>query len=331
MDPDTYESVTLAMDYDFLSEPEETVTIGNHQFDIDTARFLCNLDIDVLTGRDRTFDTLEYAIFAARNTRTDVLYQPMDPTAINVPDDASFDSGATIPTSNVSSPSVPKDTEPPDPGEVTTTTSNNMKVPDSGETSTEPSSTKEPPDPGEVVTVPPNDEFDDAQDENVSEPVHYKRVRATHKTDNPEGLRKYLAFLPLRVVKETLKRTTQLAKTIFAYPMVRHKKSRFPWLNRFRINEKVSTDTIFSNCRAYGGSTCAQIFYGMTSRVINVYGMKSENEFASSVYPDFLRHEGIPTILRRDRGLAQRSQAVQDLHRTYLIGDQKTWFYPFQG
>ena len=50
--------------------------------------------------------------------------------------------------------------------------------------------------------------------------------------------------------------------------------------------------------------------------------MKSESEFATSVYPDFLRHEGLPTILRRDRALAQRSNAVMELHRKYLAGDE---------
>ena len=98
-------------------------------------------------------------------------------------------------------------------------------------------------------------------------------------------------------------------------------KSRFAWLNRFRLNEKVSTDTICANCRAIGGATCAQIFYGMTSHVINVYGMKSEGEFPD-VYSDFLRNEGIPTVLRRDNASVQKSRTVQDLQRKYLIRDE---------
>ena len=168
MDPGSFIPVTLEMDYDFLSEPEETVTIESHQFDMEAARFLCNLDIEVLTGRDRDFDTLEYAIFAARNARSDVLYHPEDYTAIdtatNSLEDTSVDSDATVPTSNVSTPSISKEAVP-----------ENIK----------------PPDPGEPTTVPPDDDFDNVHDENLSDPVHYKRVRATHKTDNPESLRKY--------------------------------------------------------------------------------------------------------------------------------------------
>ena len=50
--------------------------------------------------------------------------------------------------------------------------------------------------------------------------------------------------------------------------------------------------------------------------------MRTESDFAATAYPDFLRHEGIPTILRRDRGRAQRSQKVLDINRQYLIGDE---------
>ena len=88
------------MDYDFLSEPGETVDINHYQFDKDTAQFLCKLDLDVLMGRDRKFDTMEYAMFAARNARTDTLYEselfPNSPTTDN-------DSEATVITDNTSS------------------------------------------------------------------------------------------------------------------------------------------------------------------------------------------------------------------------------------
>ena len=53
MDPESYDFVTLTMDFDYLSQPEETVDIDHYQFDKDTAQFLCKLDLDVLMGRDR--------------------------------------------------------------------------------------------------------------------------------------------------------------------------------------------------------------------------------------------------------------------------------------
>ena len=109
-------------------------------------------------------------------------------------------------------------------------------------------------------------------EEGVNQQMEPKCIRAKHDTTDPENLRKYLAYFPLKVVKETLPRTTQMARTMFSYPLVRHVKSRFPWLNRFRLNEKVSTDNMFANCQAVGGETCAQVFYGMTTHCINVYG-----------------------------------------------------------
>ena len=73
---------------------------------------------------------------------------------------------------------------------------------------------------GEPTIPPPEVDFVPSQEEHVSKPIHYRRPRATHKTENLEGYRKYLAYLPLQVVTETFKRTTQLAKSMFSYPLV---------------------------------------------------------------------------------------------------------------
>ena len=100
MDPESYDFVTLAMDFDYLSQPEETVDIDHYQFDKDTAQFLCKLDLDVLMGRDRDFDTMEYAMFAAKNARADILYQPQLFPETQPTDD---DSEATVITDNTSS------------------------------------------------------------------------------------------------------------------------------------------------------------------------------------------------------------------------------------
>ena len=61
----------------------------------------------------------------------------------------------------------------------------------------------------------------------------------------------------------------------------------------------------------------------MTSRVINIYGMKSKSEFPQ-VYADFLRSEGIPTVLRRDNANEEDSDAVKRLNRQYLVKDEYT-------
>jgi hypothetical protein len=52
-------------------------------------------------------------------------------------------------------------------------------------------------------------------------------------------------------------------------------------------------DTLFANCQDVTGKSCAQIFYGITSHMMNVYGMRSKVE-VPSVYKDFIQEEGIP-------------------------------------
>jgi hypothetical protein len=47
------------------------------------------------------------------------------------------------------------------------------------------------------------------------------------------------------------------------------------------------------------GYHCAQVFFGMTSKMLYGAGMKTESEFAD-IYLDFIRNYGIPSALRRD-------------------------------
>jgi hypothetical protein len=59
--------------------------------------------------------------------------------------------------------------------------------------------------------------------------------------------------------------------------MLRHK----------RLNEVIATDTYFANEKSIEGYHCTQEFYGMTSKMLYVAGMKTESEF-SDVYLDLL-------------------------------------------
>ena len=139
---------------------------------------------------------------------------------------------------------------------------------------------------------------------------------------DPRILRPYLGWRPLNVVKKTLEKTTQMAKMIIRHPMRRHVKSRFPHMNVTRIDESVSTDPIFSNCKSiYHGYTAAQIFYGIKSHTIYVYGIKSKGEFPN-VYRDFIREHGAPSALRRDNAKEEQSEEVKDINREYMIKDQ---------
>eukprot|EP00978_Attheya_sp_CCMP212_P007690 scaffold17875_cov63-Attheya_sp.AAC.3 len=60
-----------------------------------------------------------------------------------------------------------------------------------------------------------------------------------------------------------------------------------------RLDESVSTDPLFSSYRDVSGATCGQVFFGMSSKVFNIYGMRGKGEFPKT-YLDFIRHEGAP-------------------------------------
>jgi hypothetical protein len=77
----------------------------------------------------------------------------------------------------------------------------------------------------------------------------------------------------------TLRQTTQLAKCTIHYPMGRHLKSRFQMLRHKRLNEVISTCTYFANETSIEGYHYAQVFFGMTSKMLYAAVMKTESEF----------------------------------------------------
>jgi hypothetical protein len=52
--------------------------------------------------------------------------------------------------------------------------------------------------------------------------------------------------------------------------MRRHLKSRFQTLRHKRLNEVIATDTYFANEKSIEGYHCAQVFFGMTSKMLYV-------------------------------------------------------------
>ncbi|HEY8522855.1 MAG TPA: hypothetical protein VIL14_03760, partial [Nitrososphaeraceae archaeon] len=141
---------------------------------------------------------------------------------------------------------------------------------------------------------------------------------------NPALLRPYLGYRALEIVKKTLDRTTQMARMIIRHPLRRHVKSRFPHMNVSRIDEPVSTDPMFTNCKSiYHGFTAAQIFYGTKSHTIFVYGIKGKGEFPK-VYKEFIREHEAPSALRRDNAKEEQSETVKEINREYMVKDQLT-------
>jgi hypothetical protein len=73
--------------------------------------------------------------------------------------------------------------------------------------------------------------------------------------------------------------------------MRRHLKSRFKILKQKSSNEIIATITYFANEKSIEGYHFVQVFFGMTSQIMHVAGMKTESEFAE-VYLDFIRKFG---------------------------------------
>ena len=157
-----------------------------------------------------------------------------------------------------------------------------------------------------------------------SDPYTSRLSRATSKKVDLETLRPYFGWRPVDVIRHTLRTTTQLATNVIHYPLRRHLKSRFMQLRHRRLNEVVATDTYFSSIRSLEGYWCAQVFYGCTSRRLDVFGMKdSDGEFPEA-YMDFIRQRGIPSALHCDNAKAQQSERVKRIHRDLVIADRHT-------
>jgi hypothetical protein len=148
--------------------------------------------------------------------------------------------------------------------------------------------------------------------------ANWASMKQQYTDEDLERMRPWLAWIPIENIRKTLENTTQIAKAVTNYPMIRHLASRFKLLNRFRLREIVSTDTIFSSVRAVGGARCAQVFYGLTSHHMDVYGMESKSRFPD-VYKDFIRDQGVPSGLHRDNAPEQKSHIVTQLNREYEI------------
>ena len=83
-------------------------------------------------------------------------------------------------------------------------------------------------------------------------------------------------------------------------------------------------DTVFSPVKGLDGSTCTQVFFGIMSRMINVYHMPSkESIHIVKAYQDFMRYEGVPHSLHRDLAPEQKTDEILELNRKMIVKD--TW------
>lgn len=103
-------------------------------------------------------------------------------------------------------------------------------------------------------------------------------ISTVEKFQKLENIQPNLAWKPIEVIKRTLEETIQRASSILSFPMKNHNVSCFPWAKKFRLQEKIATDTVFCTTLGIGGFNCARIFVRLMLRMINVYPMPSKQE-----------------------------------------------------
>jgi hypothetical protein len=103
--------------------------------------------------------------------------------------------------------------------------------------------------------------------------------------------------------------------------MRKHFRSRIPAFNVSRRNESVATDTIYSDTPAIdNGSKCAQVLVGRESLVTDIYGMKTNREFVTTI-EDNIRIRGAMSKLVSDRATVEISNKIKGILRAYKIDD----------
>jgi hypothetical protein len=169
-----------------------------------------------------------------------------------------------------------------------------------------------------VQVTPPKEE---KEKKKVGTYTSWHRVK--YNEIDPKIIQPYLGHRPLRIISKTLERTTQMARMITHTPLRKHLQPRFSdYCHIKRLNELVSTDPIFANCRSVGEHfTGAQIFYCQTSHRIRVYGFHSKGEFPR-ILRTFIRDVGAPSILRRDNAKEENSEEVARITNDAYIKDQ---------
>jgi hypothetical protein len=101
-------------------------------------------------------------------------------------------------------------------------------------------------------------------------------------------------------------------------------------LNHKMFNNIIATDKYFAIEKSTECYHCAQVFFGMTSKMLYVGGMKIESEFGV-VYIDLIRKYNIPSALRRDNAKSDMSHCIKDIHRDLITADQwKKLHIPWQ-
>jgi hypothetical protein len=140
-----------------------------------------------------------------------------------------------------------------------------------------------------------------------------------------EKLQPKLGFAPLKIIKETLKRTTRYYQSSGAgnhrTPMRDHYKSRFPAFNVKRRHEPVATDWIYSDTPAIDdGSLVPPNLIGCKSLLTDIFGAKTDGQYVNHL-EDVIRKRGAMDKIVSDRGSSIISKKAKDIYRMLFIDE----------
>ena len=160
-----------------------------------------------------------------------------------------------------------------------------------------------------------SDSSDDTDDLIQASPKRTKTTKIDYQKYRP-----FFLFAPVATIKKTFENTTQYASNVLSGRHIQKTiKSPYPAFNVYRRFEPVATDTVFAETPSIdGGCTCAQIFVGRKSRVIDVYGMKTVKEFVDTL-EDVIRKRGAMDKLISDAAKVEMSRRVMDVLCALLV------------
>jgi len=169
--------------------------------------------------------------------------------------------------------------------------------------------------------------FDEVPTSKIIVPRGYSNVerrrlhlsKASLTQEDSQELSRYFLYRPSNIITATLEATTRFSTSVQDLQMKRHFKSRFPSLNRIRLQETYATDTWFARTQAISGFTCAQIFYGLKSKFIVTYPMKREAD-GPAMLEDFIRDHGAPIKMKSYNSTMQSGKLWTSICRKYNIG-----------
>ena len=183
-----------------------------------------------------------------------------------------------------------------------------------------------------LVAMSKSDELSNSHEDSLSStmfqelellPAHCFEIKSKRKPIELEKLKRNMLIRDDVTARKTIESTTQLGKHIVRYPQRAHLRSRYPQLNVTRLHERFSTDTMFSKIQALGGETCAQCYLGLTSKVLEAYGMALESEGPGSLLR-FIRERGAMAGLKNDNSKMQTSKKWNSILDQYSIAAETT-------